>query len=165
MKRSSFFFWFIASLAMPALASPPSPAPDRATVAEVRRAIDAGNATWQKAFQTLDAAAIAGTFDEEGVNVGADGTCSKGRAAIEAGMRSFFERSGPATTTRVDVKDFVIDGDLAYEWGHSEFHFGPKPGGPAERVGRYLTAWKRQADGGWKIYRNVGLPARPEPRR
>jgi uncharacterized protein (TIGR02246 family) len=161
MKRSQVVLSFLASLATPALASPPSPAPDRATVAEVRRAIDAGNATWEKAFRTLDAAAVAGTFDEEGVNVGADGTCSKGRAAIETGMRSFFERSGPATTSRVDIQQVVVDGDLAYEWGRSEFHFGPKPGGPTVRAGRYLTAWKRQADGGWKIYRNVGLPERP----
>ncbi len=161
MKRSSFLFSFLASVAMPALASPPSPAPGPATEAEVRRAIDDVNATWQKAFRTLDAAAIAGTFDEEGVNVGADGTCSKGRAAIEAGMRSYFERSGPATTTKVEVKQVVVDGDLAYEWGRSEFHFGPKPGGPAVRAGRYLAAWKRQADGGWKLYRNLGLPERP----
>jgi uncharacterized protein (TIGR02246 family) len=163
MKRSHLVLSFITSLLILALASA-SPSPSRAggrTVAEVRRAIDAGSATWQKAFRTLDAAAIAGTFDEEGVNVGADGTCSKGRAAIEAGMRSFFERSGPATTTKVEVKEVVLDGDLAYESGHSEFHFGPKPGGPAERAGRYLAAWKRQADGGWKLYRNLGLPDRP----
>jgi uncharacterized protein (TIGR02246 family) len=161
MKRSQVVLSFLASLAMPALASPPSPAPDPTTVLEERRAIEAGNETWQKAFQTLDAAAIAGTFDEEGVNVGADGTCGKGRAAIEAGMRSYFERSGPATRAKVEITQVVVDGDLAYEWGHSEFHFGPKPGGPVERTGRYLTAWKRQADGGWKIYRNVGLPERP----
>jgi len=163
MKRSHFVLSFLTSVGILALASasPSSRAAGPASEAEVRRAIDAGNATWQKAFRMLDAAAIAGTFDEEGVNVGADGTCSKGRAAIEAGMRSFFERAGPATRTKVEVKQVVVDGDLAYEWGHSEFHFGPKPGGPAERAGRYLTAWKRQADGGWKIYRNVGLPDRP----
>jgi uncharacterized protein (TIGR02246 family) len=161
MKPSRFFFPFLALLAMPGLATSPSRPSGRASLAEVRRAIDAGNATWQKAFRTLDAAAIAATFDDEGVNLGADGTCSKGHAAIEAGMRSFFERSGPATATKVEVQQVVLDGDLAYEWGHSEFRFGPKPGGPAERAGRYLTAWKQQADGGWKIYRNVGLPKRP----
>jgi uncharacterized protein (TIGR02246 family) len=128
---------------------------------EVRRAIDAGNEVWKRAFQSLDAAAVAGTFDEEGVNVGLDGTCAKGRAAIQAAMASFFERSGPAVSSRVDVREVVLDGDLAYEWGRSEFHFAPKPGGPRERVGRYLTAWKRQPDGGWKIFRNVGLPEAP----
>jgi uncharacterized protein (TIGR02246 family) len=138
-----------------AAASPPGRS---AAEVEMRRAIDAGNDVWKRAFRSLDAAAVAGTFDEEGVNVGLDGTCAKGRAAIEAAMRSFFERSGPAVSSRVDVRQVVLDGDLAYEWGRSEFHFGPKPGGPRERVGRYLTAWKRQADGGWKIFRNVGLP-------
>ena len=159
MKPSRFLLSFLASLAMPVLAASPSRPSGPANLAEVRRAIDAGNATWQKAFRTLDAAAIAATFDDEGVNLGADGTCSKGHAAIEAG--SFFERSGPATATKVEVQQVVVDGDLAYEWGHSEFRFGPKPGGPAERAGRYLTAWKQQADGGWKIYRNAGLPKRP----
>ena len=131
------------------------------SAAEVRRAIEAGNATWEKAFRTLDAAAIASTFDAEGVNVGVDGACTKGRPAIEEMMRSYLERSGPATSTRVVIGDIVLDGDLAYEWGHSEFHFAGKPGGPKARVGRYLAVWKRQSDGGWKLFRNLGLLERP----
>ncbi len=132
-----------------------------ASKAEVRRAIEAGNATWEKAFRTLDAAAIASTFDEEGVNVGVDGSCAKGRETIEAAMRAYFELSGPATSTRVVIGDIVLDGDLAYEWGRSEFRFAGKPGGPKARVGRYLAVWKRQPDGGWKLLRNIGLPERP----
>jgi uncharacterized protein (TIGR02246 family) len=129
--------------------------------AEVRRAIEAGNATWEKAFRTLDAAAIASTFDGEGVNIGVDGACTKGRSAIEEMMRSYLERSGPAKSTRVIIGDIVLDGDLAYEWGHSEFHFAGKPGGPKARIGRYLAVWKHQPDGGWKLFRNLGLPERP----
>ena len=129
--------------------------------AEVRRAIEAGNATREKAFRTLDAAAIASTFDVEGVNVGADGACTKGREAIEASMRTYLERSGPATSTSIVIGNVALDGDLAYEWGHSEFHFAGKPSGPKARVGRYLAVWKRQPDGGWKLLRNLGLPERP----
>jgi uncharacterized protein (TIGR02246 family) len=128
--------------------------------AEVSHAIEVGNATWERAFKNLDAAAISSTFDEEGVNVGADGTCMKGRGAVEAAMRSYFERSGPATATKVEIGDIVLDGDLAYEWGHSEFHFASKPGGPTERVGRYLAIWRHQPDGKWKLLRNLGLPDR-----
>jgi len=139
----------------------PSRSSSQSEAREVRRAIEAGNSTWERAFRGLDAAAIASTFDEEGVNVGADGACMKGRAAVEEAMRSYFERSGPATRTKVEIGDIVVDGDLAYEWGRSEFHFAPKPGGPAERAGRYLAIWKRQTDGGWKLLRNLGLPGRP----
>jgi len=59
------------------------------------------------------------------------------------------------------VGDVALDGDLAYEWGRSEFHFAPKPEGSAVRAGRYLTAWKRRAGGGWKILSNNSLPDRP----
>jgi uncharacterized protein (TIGR02246 family) len=149
-----------AILALLGLAPPPKSS-SRSGGPEVRRAIEAVNSTWERAFRTLDAAAIASTFDEDGVNVGADGACMKGRAAIEEAMRSYLERSGPATRTKVEIGDIVIDGDMAYEWGHSEFHFAPKPGGPAQRAGRYLAIWKRQPDGGWKILRNLGLPERP----
>jgi uncharacterized protein (TIGR02246 family) len=151
-----------AGLVFAATASPSRAISKRSATAEVRHAIEAGNTTWEKAFRSLDAAAIASIFDEKGVNVGADdGICMKGRAAIEAAMRAYFESSGPATSTKVEIGDFVLDGDLAYEWGRSEVHFAPKPGGPTERTGRYLAVWKRQSDGGWKLFRNLGLPERP----
>ncbi len=164
MDRRHRFLLIVAAaapLTFPVRASASRSSSGGGPLAEVRRAIEAGNAAWEKAFRTLDAAAIAATFDEEGVNLGADGACTKGRAAIETAMRSYFERSGPATSTRVEIGDIVLDGDLAYELGHSEFRFSPRPGGPATRAGRYLTAWKRQAGGGWKILRNNGLPDRP----
>jgi len=151
----------IASLALSTATAPSRSVSANGATAQVRRAIETGNATWERAFRSLDAAAIASTFDEEGVNVGADGTCMRGRAAIEAAMRSYFERSGPATATQVDIGDVALDGDLAYEWGHSDFQFAGKPGGPRQRAGRYLAVWKRQPDGGWKLLRNLGLADRP----
>jgi len=151
----------IASLAFSTATAPSKSVSPSGAPAPVRRAIEAGNAIWERAFRNLDAAAIASTFDEEGVNVGADGTYMKGRPAIEAAMRSYFERSGPATATQVDIGDIVLDRDLAYEWGHSDFQFAGKPGGPRQRAGRYLAVWKRQPDGGWKLFRNLGLPDRP----
>lgn len=151
----------IASLAFSTATAPSKSVSPSGAPAPVRRAIEAGNAIWERAFRNLDAAAIASTFDEEGVNVGADGTYMKGRPAIEAAMRSYFERSGPATATQVDIGDIVLDRNLAYEWGHSDFQFAGKPGGPRQRAGRYLAVWKRQPDGGWKLFRNLGLPDRP----
>src|SRR5712692_7140830 len=118
MKQTHLIFLTIgttAALALAATASPSRAASKRDATAEVRRAIEVGNATWEKAFRSLDAAAIASTFDDEGVNVGTDGICMKGRAATEAAMRAYFERSGPATTTKVEIGDVVLDGDLAYE--------------------------------------------------
>lgn len=135
---------------------------DRAadTREQVRRAIEAGNAQWIDGFRRADASPVADSFAEDAVNVGKDGTTDRGRDAIAARMRDYLKTTGPATSARVDIGDFVVDGDLVYEWGRSDARFSPKAGGPDRRVGRYLTCWKRQPDGTWKIFRNNSLPDR-----
>lgn len=128
------------------------------SAAEVRKWIDIGNEQWMDGFRRADAAPIALSFAEDAVNVSADGTCDRGREAIRARMAAYLLKSGPATETRVDVGQVVVDGELAYEWGRADARFAGKPGGPARRTGRYLTCWKRQPDGSWKIFRNNSLP-------
>lgn len=125
---------------------------------DVRRSIEAGNAQWVEGFRRADADPIAASFTEDAVNVGKDGTADSGREAIRARVRDYLKTSGPAVSARADIGDFVVDGDLAYEWGKSDARFAPKAGGPEKRVGRYLTCWKRQPDGSWKIFRNLSLP-------
>lgn len=126
--------------------------------AEVRRWIDIGNAQWMDGFRRADAAPIAESFAEDAVNVGRDGACDRGREAIRTRMAEFLKSSGPASDARVDVGQVVVDGDLAYEWGRSDARFSGRSGGPTRRAGRYLTCWKKQPDGSWKIYRNNSLP-------
>ena len=146
-----------AVIAAVALGKPPDPA----SKAEVRKWIEKGNSQWVEGFKRGDAALVAEAFAPDAVNVGKDGTSDVGRDAIRERTRKYLETSGPATTARADIGDFVISGDLAYEWGTSDARFAPKPGGPAKRAGRYLTCWKKQPDGSWKIFRNNSLEAEP----
>ena len=143
-----------AALAITALAAGP---PESASRAEVRRWIEAGNQKWIEGFKRADASLVA----EDAVNDGKDGTGDVGRDAIRERTRKYMETSGPAKTARADIEEFVISGNLAYEWGTSEARFAPKPGGPEKRAGRYLTCWKKQPDGSWKIFRNNSLEAEP----
>jgi len=129
--------------------------------AEVRKWIEKGNAEWVEGFRRGDAAMAVAGFASDAVNVGKDGTVDVGRDAIQERTRKYMETSGPAKTARADIADLVITGNLAYEWGTSEARFAPKPGGPEKRAGRYLTCWKKQPDGSWKIFRNLSLEAEP----
>ncbi len=138
------------SMARPASAADPA--------AGVRRAIQKVNDSWIEAMKRADAGPIGASFDPEGVNVARDGSCQKGSQEIARSFQEYLDRSGPAVSGSVRIGAVHIDGNLAYEWGHSDFRFAPKPGGPTARTGRYLTAWRRQADGSWKILRNIGLP-------
>jgi ketosteroid isomerase-like protein len=42
-------------------------------------------------------------------------------------------------------------GDMGFTWGHYEGHFKQKDGTPGVTSGRYMTVWKKQADGSWKV--------------
>jgi|SRR5579862_1320157 len=42
-------------------------------------------------------------------------------------------------------------GDMGFTWGHYEGHFKQKDGTPGVTTGRYMTVWKKQADGSWKV--------------
>ncbi|MDI6780166.1 MAG: DUF4440 domain-containing protein [Bacteroidota bacterium] len=47
-------------------------------------------------------------------------------------------------------------GDLGYTWGTYKTKFEGAQGKPLERTGKYLTVWKKQNDGGWKVIADIG---------
>ena len=79
----------------------------------------------------------------------------------DTGMRTF-----PSQITfkegAVKTEDVMVAGDLALETGTYGWTLQPKSGSEIKDKGKYLTAWKRQADGSWKVIRDIGntdLPA------
>ena len=53
-------------------------------------------------------------------------------------------------------------GDMGFTWGHYEGISKDKDGGTVKTSGRYMTVWKKQADGTWKVEvdaSNEGPPA------
>jgi len=123
----------------------------------VETAVKTDNDEWAAAMKTGDAAVIAAPYSDQAVFVGVDGACVQGRNEIEKLYRTRFERAGFASSTKIVAKELVRDGDLAYESGYAEVGL-MREGKETVRGGRYLTVWQRQADGGWKILRNIVLP-------
>ena len=121
------------------------------------RAIERANSDFVEAMKTGDAAAIAAPYADDAVFVGIDGACTRGRAEIEKMYRARFERSGLAKSTRIDSRNLVVDGNLAYESGYGEIG-RIREGKLVVDGGRFLTVWQRQPDGEWKILRNIVLP-------
>src|ERR1044072_2542023 len=121
------------------------------------RAIEKANSEFIVAMKTGDAATIAAPYTDNASFITIDGACIQGRAEIEKMYRDRFARSGTARSTTINSKKLVVDGDLAYESGYGEIGL-LKDGKVSINGGRVLTVWQRQADGDWKILRNVVLP-------
>jgi ketosteroid isomerase-like protein len=43
------------------------------------------------------------------------------------------------------------DGDMGFTWGHYEGRSKDRDGSPIITTGRYMTVWKKQPDGSWKV--------------
>jgi len=42
-------------------------------------------------------------------------------------------------------------GDMGFTWGHYEGHFKKPDGSAGVTTGRYMTVWKKQPNGSWKV--------------
>ena len=124
--------------------------------AKLDQAIQKANSEFLTATKSGDAATIAAPYADNGVFLLPDGSCIRGRTEIEKMYRTGFEKAGPPASTKLDSKNVVVDGDLAYEMGGAEVS-GMKEGKLVTRTSRYLTVWQRQTNGEWKIVRNIVL--------
>jgi uncharacterized protein (TIGR02246 family) len=126
--------------------------------ASVRAMIDSVNADWIPAMNRKDAAGIAAPYAEDGVLVTATGESFRGRAAVEQAMRESVARVTGTVSGRLVQDGLTRVGPLLYEWGHAEMEVARPGREPARGSGRYLTVWRLEADGRWRISRNLSLP-------
>ena len=143
-------------IARPAVAQAPGTGADTA-MAAVRRAIDAGNAAYKTALLHADAQALSQVYDADGVRFNEGGAVLRGRTAIARDVAAFVGQVGPVRVTIETAAVWLVD-DVAWESGAWSYTFQPK-GKAEQRVGgRYVTLWRRQPDGGWRIWRDLGVP-------
>ena len=131
--------------------------------ASVRGAIEAANAKFVEAFKRADKAILIANYADDAILMMPNEEAWRGRDAIDKGFTGFLSqvsfKDGAATTG-----DVMVAGDLAVETGTFAWTLQPKSGPEIKDKGKYLTVWKRQADGTWKIVRdinNTDLPAKP----
>lgn len=133
-----------------------SPAQSGALV-EARKAIDKGNGQWIDAWDKADASLIAGLFAADGVLLGRNGKSFKGPNQILERMKTVMNAAGKGVKATVTTVDLWLDGEIAYETGKYGYTSQEK-GQPVTDEGRYVTIWRRQSDGSWKIVADMGVP-------
>jgi uncharacterized protein (TIGR02246 family) len=124
---------------------------------EAKRAIEKGNAQWIEAWQKGNPEMLAAIFTEDGVMLSQGGKVFKGRQQIlERQKEAMQSVTRPIKVSVLTVKVW-LDGDTAYETGKYKYEY-IKKGNPTTEEGRYVTAWKRQGDGSWKLSMDMAVP-------
>lgn len=120
-----------------------------------RTAVDAGNRAWIDGIKSGNFKLIASTYTDDAVDCGPTGECIQGRVAIEQHMKTELASRGKARSATVQTWGRSQQGNFIYEWGQAEAQFD----GGNRLIDKYLTVWQKQPDGGWKIFRNMVIPA------
>ena len=160
MNRIALFVIAIAGAAIFVQAQPENknvdPGPS-GELAQVREAIDKGNAQWIEAWDKADASLIAQLFAPDGVILRRNGQVSKGPQQVLEHMKPILESAGKGVKATITTASIWIDNDTAYETGKYSYTFREK-GKPVTDEGRYVTIWKLQSDRSWKIVVDMGVP-------
>jgi ketosteroid isomerase-like protein len=98
-------------------------------------------------------------FADDGVSLPADVPILRGHSAIGSQMMGLFADPTNHLKWAPSEASVSATGDLGYTMGHATI-------GKVDRAGhevvvskmKYVTIWKRQSDGRWKVAVNVGTP-------
>jgi ketosteroid isomerase-like protein len=80
---------------------------------------------------------------------------------IRAGMGKQLGTPGFKLTWEPTKAEFLGEGDVGFAVGRYELHYNGADGKPQIEKGSYLTTWKKQKDGSWKVVSDIGSPDPP----
>src|SRR5436309_15879130 len=86
-------------------------------LADVRRAIDKGNARWSEGWAKGEAALVAAIFADDGVQLTGNGKIFKGPQQISEHQKAAMQSVDPSVKVTVTTGTIWLDGDTAYETG------------------------------------------------
>jgi uncharacterized protein (TIGR02246 family) len=162
MRFRASLFPAAAIAILVACAKQETPPADSATTAAaaatdpgiVRQAIEAANAKAMDAMTRGDTATFLANYADDAVVMMPGQATLSGRSAISQGFGAMMSQASIANP-KFTTNDVLVSGDIAVETGAYEMTITPKGGKAIQDKGKYLTVWKRQADGQWKIIRDI----------
>ena len=127
------------------------PAPRPPGAADAIRQLDA---EFMKAAGARNAGALVKAFyAPDAVLMPPNHPAVEGRASIQSFFQGFID-SG-LTSIKLETPTIASAGDLAYGRGHYSLSMSPPGGTPVQDVGKYVVAYRRQANGAWRAVADI----------
>ncbi len=141
----------------------PAPPPD--TSAADQKALRDGEETWVKEWAAKDADKIAAHYADDATLALTDMPLVKGRDSIRTTIKGFLADKNLALSFTPSNVALSKGGDLAYTQGsYSITQTNAKTKKAEVEKGKYVTVYKKQADGAWKVVADIDnrdAPAAP----
>jgi uncharacterized protein (TIGR02246 family) len=108
--------------------------------------------TWSSSMMKGDADGWIALWDDNPIQMPPGIPSRHGKQAILEAMKASF-RQGSYEAFEIDLDEVAADGGIGYARGNARYTFTRTAGGQKVHVdAKYLTIFKRQADGSWKVH-------------
>jgi ketosteroid isomerase-like protein len=112
-------------------------------------ALLAADVAWEKVYSAKDLAKAVAFCDEQGSMSVPDAPVATGKEALAKAIVSDFAQGD--TTWHPNKVGVALSGELGYTSGTTDLTFKDASGKTFTKKGNYLTVWKKDADGSWKV--------------
>lgn len=130
---------------------------------EVRAAIAAIDKKFMEDVNRGDAAAGAAAYTDDAILMPPNHSPLEGKQAIEKYLAEIGSKL-QASNFQLSILEVDVQGDTAIIRGtYSSSFTVPGTDAPMEDRGKTLNVWKRQADGSWKLHRDIWNSNMPIP--
>lgn len=143
-----------AVLATLALACQPAARPVDLTAA--RASLLAVDAAYDSSTAASGTAGWVAYYTDSSRMIDGSGNFLVGPAAIGAYMEPLLGDTTRSLRWAPDHAEVSGDGTLGYTWGRWTMSTRDSAGTRQEGQGRYITVWRRQADGRWRVEADLG---------
>jgi uncharacterized protein (TIGR02246 family) len=135
--------------------APPPAAPAVDVAAEQSKIRDIESA-WVQEAAAKDVEKAAGHYTDDAVLMISGGPAAKGKNSIRGAWKALLEDPNVKLSFSADRVELSASGDMATTKGSYTLTVtNPKTKKPIEDKGSYLTVYKKQADGSWKVIEDM----------
>jgi uncharacterized protein (TIGR02246 family) len=124
-----------------------------ASAQSAKESIEAALLTFEKAFNSGDAAAVASHYTEDAALLPPDAARVDGRQGIEKFWKGAMDAG--FKDLQLEAVEVEESGDTAYEVGKFGLTVPGKDGAPMNAAGKYIVVWKKGQDGTWRLHRDI----------
>jgi ketosteroid isomerase-like protein len=126
-----------------------------------KRAIRIADLELSKAVADRSLQTFVSLVDEDAVFFGKG--VARGKNAVSKAWLPFFTDRSLFLKWHPTQVEISSSGDLGYSIGDYERIGKDASGNPATVIGNYVSIWRKQRDGRWKIVLDIGTPGTPKP--
>lgn len=131
--------------------------------ADATDSIRAADQAWMKVFAAKDLDKSVNLVDSQGSILSPNAPIATGHDAIRKQFAGFFALPDLQISWHIDRASVAKSGELGYTSGTYDMTFTGPDGKPIPDQGKYVTVWKKQSDGSWKVALDIFNTDLPMP--